>query len=676
MALKRIKINNFKSIKHCDMTLENLNTLIGENGAGKTNIIEAINYFYCNLTENNPSEQVFDENNKFSNEINIELYFDLSEFVKIAKNNIDDPSTMFDEEPEHKSKYQGYYKAIISLAPENKNESLCVKLSQIKNNGIKWNLPYKERLVIKSLFPVFYINSRNMDVNEWSYLWDVLGELSKVSNAERKLIENKIKGLLTEEDKETSKKLKGISRIFEAADVNVRRDSSSTYAKNLAQIFFSGETIIQSGKSLNYYSTGTSSIKYIELLLRTIDEITKTKLKEPIVLLDEPEISLHPNFIDELAETIVDISNKVCCIISTHSSRLTKNIIISCVRNKLYRVRLINKYTSVQPMRLFAQYSPVSMYRVTDEHVNSYFSRAILFVEGETELELFSNPFIKLLFPFLKRVDVFKAMTQTPILNIMNPLKNKNQTPYLCLIDLDKVISYNKSRKRFDLRNEYFSDSERECMQFKNKKENLPYVFHQRKRINAMKEKLHIHYFKTYMSSSDEYYSEFIKAIRTYLLNYNCFVLTTTIEGCLINGKTIDYSLEHIRREKKRADVEQFGLHFSTLQKTDKINALRIIFNGKSDLLYSYKNLKNKGFISSEICSVLEKVMIKKTEGWITKFIDLVISDITNLGPNLSVKSFEKYLEDDNNKLHALKQFRLLFPELFSLLQQINAICL
>lgn len=174
MPLKRIKINNFKSIKHCDMSFEKLNTLIGENGAGKTNIIEAINYFYCNLTENNLSENIFDENNRFSNEISIQLDFDLIDFVKIAKNNSDGPLDLFDEEPENKSKYQGYYKAIISLVSETKDKILSIELSQVKGKGIKWNCSYNQRLVIKSLFPVFHVDVRNMDVNEWSYVWDVL----------------------------------------------------------------------------------------------------------------------------------------------------------------------------------------------------------------------------------------------------------------------------------------------------------------------------------------------------------------------------------------------------------------------------------------------------------------------------------------------------------------------
>ena len=66
MPLTRLCIKNFKSIKSCDISFSELNVLIGENGTGKTNILDAINYFYRNLTESNTSDRIFDENNHYS----------------------------------------------------------------------------------------------------------------------------------------------------------------------------------------------------------------------------------------------------------------------------------------------------------------------------------------------------------------------------------------------------------------------------------------------------------------------------------------------------------------------------------------------------------------------------------------------------------------------------------
>lgn len=213
MPLTRLIIKNFKSIKNCDISLSELNVLIGENGTGKTNLLDAISYFYRNLTDSDISEHVFDENNHYSNELRITLVYDLSQFVKISKSNSGELPDIFEDQFVEKTKYGGYYKTIISMASKSKDKKLCVELSQIKGRPIRWNYSYEDRLIFKSLFPIFYIDTRNLDVTEWGYLWGVLGELGKVSNAERKTIETKINDILLDESQEISRKLNLIYAI-------------------------------------------------------------------------------------------------------------------------------------------------------------------------------------------------------------------------------------------------------------------------------------------------------------------------------------------------------------------------------------------------------------------------------------------------------------------------------
>lgn len=125
--------------------------LIGENGTGKTNLLDAISYFYYNLTGSNISTEIFDENNHYSNEVRISLTYDLSEFVKISKSNTEEIPDFGEEEPAEKSRYSGYYKAIISMASKVSNKKLRVELSQVKGRSIRWNCTYEERLIFKSL---------------------------------------------------------------------------------------------------------------------------------------------------------------------------------------------------------------------------------------------------------------------------------------------------------------------------------------------------------------------------------------------------------------------------------------------------------------------------------------------------------------------------------------------
>ena len=148
--------------------------------------------------------------------------------------------------------------------------------------------------------------------------------------------------------------------VFNAAGVSVKPSTSKEFAKILTKTFFSGESIYQKGKRLNYYSAGTNSVKYIELLIKSIEAISKTKLKEPIVLFDEPEISLHTNYLDELAESFICVDSRLSLFISTHSPRLIKNIIASSESAAIYNIKLVDGYSHIYRMKKFSQYSPVS----------------------------------------------------------------------------------------------------------------------------------------------------------------------------------------------------------------------------------------------------------------------------------------------------------------------------
>lgn len=670
MPLTRLIIKNFKSIKNCDISLSELNVLIGENGTGKTNLLDAISYFYCNLTDLNVDEHVFDVNNHYSNELRITLVYDLSQFVKISKSNSSELLDIFEDQSFEKVKYGGYYKAIISMASRSKDKKIYVELSQIKGRPIRWNYSYEDRLIFKSLFPIFFIDTRNLDVTEWGYLWDVLGELSKVSNVERKTIEDKINDILLDESKEISRKLKGITDILCAADVSVKPAMSREFAKNLTKIFLSGDVIRQRGKQLGYYSTGTNSVKYIELLLKSIDAISRTKMKEPIVLFDEPEISLHANYLDELSDAMLDVNSRLSIVVSTHSSRLTKNIITGSETVSLFNVRLINKYSQIQRMKKFSQYSPASKYRVSDDHVNSYFSRGILFVEGATELELFSNPYIRILFPKLKKVDVFEAMSDKPILNIMNPKLTNTQTPYICLIDIDKAIGYDKNKKRFILKKEYFMPNYKECFRYRNKHQCEPYLYFQRKRINSMQETLHVRYHMPFLSCDDPNYHAFVSAVHQYLLSYNIFSFSTTIEGALINKHTVNFALDFLQNKKKPRYFNDFKEYWDTLQKTDQINVLRIVFNGKNDLLATWKEL-SKGLPQNEKLIVDNAMIGGKTSGWVSDYLDTFFQSVTRIDGVFSEKTFRRYLESEVHIKYILKEFEYYFPELYSLIKKL-----
>lgn len=669
MPLSRIIIKNYKSIKKCDLSLTELNVLIGKNGTGKTTILEAINYFYKNLTKSDIDNSIFNQNNRFSNEISISFIYDLSDFLKIAKSHSGEGDA---NDNSNEKKYNGYYKAIISIASIDSDNKIKIEMRQIKDKTIWWNCNYENRMMLKNLFPIFFINCRSLDLSNWDYIWNFLGDLLKVSYDERKNISEDIRTILLDSSQEMSNKLNEVIKIFNTSEISIKKQTGKEYASSLAKIFFSGDYIYQKERKLSYYSTGTNSVKYLEIMLKTCSALAKVKMKEPLILLDEPEISLHTNYIDELSEEIINVYPKLNILIATHSSRLTKNIIISPNSVYLYNVKQVDNVTIIYKMKRFPQYSPSSTYKVFDDHINSYFSRFNLFVEGETELELFSNPYLRNLFPVLKKIDVFKASSDNVTLNIMDPKLLKNQIPYLCLIDLDKVLIYDQNINAFSLnsRSGFLPDKHKELFRYCNKHEYKNYLYFQRRRIEEMVNQIKVHYSEPFWGCNDINFNTMISLIQRYLISYNVFCLRTTIEGVLINEETMDFAFEFLMEHTQCKQSIHFDKYYNNMNDLDKLNLLRLLYNGKNDLIGTRKKIFNNLPIQDQ--GLLEKFLIgKKTSTWISNYLEQYFRNKTKLNNRLSEKTFRIFLESNENRAKLKKMFEKDFYEFFSLINRV-----
>ena len=67
---------------------------------------------------------------------------------------------------------------------------------QTKGKGIVWSESYENRFIIKSLFPIFYLDARTLDITEWSQIWSVLGDFGKLSNSSRTEVAQKVQSLI------------------------------------------------------------------------------------------------------------------------------------------------------------------------------------------------------------------------------------------------------------------------------------------------------------------------------------------------------------------------------------------------------------------------------------------------------------------------------------------------
>ena len=190
-----------------------------------------------------------------------------------------------------------------------------------------------------------------------------------------------------------------------------------------------------------------------------------------------------------------------------------------------------------------------------------------------------------------------------------------------------------------------------------------------------MQRALHVHYYMPFLSCDDPNYHAFVSAVHQYLLSYNVFSFSTTIEGALINKHTVDFALDFLRKEEKTCNFNDFKKYWDSLQKTDQINVLRIVFNGKSDLLKTWKEL-SKG-IAADKKLILEKAMIGgKTSGWVSDYLDTFFQSVFQIEGAFSEKAFRKYLENEDHLKSTLREFENNFPELYSLIERLcDIIC-
>lgn len=708
MALKKVIIKGFKSIEYCSVDLTNSNFFIGENGVGKSNIIEAIDYFYNNLTSRNTVESVFDINNKFRNEIIIELQYDISNMNTIY-NTTEDRNTKI------------YLNKIKSISRGKKSDTIVAKFRQIKGGKTFWNVSYEHREIIKGMFPMYLMNSNHANSLDWNPIWQLVGDVVKLPHQKQKELQNEIKEIIMENTK-NDKNLSEIDIILNDLEVSFDKWNPNQYGQNISKVYYGGNTFENKQLSLDKFSTGTTVLLYYTLFFKLMNILSSKKIKEPLILIDEAEIYLHHKHIDRWYESLSSLTRKTTTIVSTHSSRLIKNAIISDKVSNIYQVTLNNKYSNYQKLNLFNSPGDLYKYRLSDEHANAYFSSVMLLVEGETELEIFNNTTLKKIFDILKIADVYKSMTDDIIKDKIIPTTTRSNVPYLAIVDIDKVSSFRTVKNEIDsgeitkISIDFFKeglyykiDTTRESLSFEvDQRLKLSSREVVRNRIVGMHSKLNFSVDQNSLSkllhcSDDRYYEMYLRLLKYYFLSYNIFIFKNTIEGSIINHETLSYLKEFIRYEQAEfargkneifisKSQEELNRSFDKIEKFDlntQLNYFRMLMNGKSDynkgklieLLKSNEPFKrmttcfNKSLGGSE----------RKKTNWVTRFINFyfnikiygleegVSPDLQNLTFQEGVNYFSTPVINNKIVKNSLaNSFQSDFKELYSVIARLD----
>lgn len=615
MGIEKIKIENYKSIKKCELNFSQLNALIGENGCGKTNIISAIKYFYSNLISENNDAEIFDKNNSFNNTVKIKIQYNCKELRKIISNKI--RNELFTEDTGKEKQNVEYYSKIYSLIDKDKIE---LQLTKIKNQPIKWNIePRANREIIYNIFPIYTIDAKNINVESWNLIWKEIGDLIKIENSVATNFQQQIVEILEEsQDKKIARRFSELEKVLQDSEIQIKKYTQREYATAITKMYYNGEKFEISEHKPDYYSEGTNSFNYINTLINIVNAIRKKKIKFPTIIIDEPEISLHHKYIDKISENIIDKSKKIQFLLATHSSRILKNILKEeSDDRKVFNLRYKNKYTHCSEMKLLDEKRQITF--IEDEHVNCYFSDMLILVEGESELELLNNKYLKILYPILKNIDIIKASSNKVIENSLLPNKRNYKTPYLIIVDMDKIIIKNKEQNKMDIKNKdgYFVFNNKENYYYGKKRLE---TYYKRKRIEKMTEKCRFHYKLPFYSCDDQNFYELKKYIKEYFLNYNIFVNETTLEGLLVNNENYFIFWKFYKKLiGKQKDIKDLEEYYDNLNEHDKVNLLRLLVSGKTDYILKLSELDK---MPKEIYNMIKKYITNKTSGWISLWIE------------------------------------------------------
>ena len=335
--VKRLSIEQFRGFKNFDIEInENTTILVGANGTGKTTILEVI----YNILSGNA--EYFLNNSNFTK---VALELDNGDSIKFIRNNNEVDKYINNEKVESNNEFFTKQKAIYFPAEvtfRNYEVTGATKL-ELTDKDVILN---SERM--SKELKQFLVNQKYQDLNDIAN-----GTPQNANRIEKyKKIYNEFL---------SDKKFIGIDNntfepIFELNDTQ-QHITIEELSSGEKQIFYKGGSLVQYGEE-----------------------------KEVIVLIDEPEISMHPEWQQKILAFYRNINPKAQYIFATHSP----HIVSSCKREE---IRVILK----QEDKLIVDNDIVNTYGLTNEAIlfNIFNLDSVRDVTVQKEMNEYKNLFSK-----------------------------------------------------------------------------------------------------------------------------------------------------------------------------------------------------------------------------------------------------------------------------------------
>lgn len=644
MGIKSIHISNVLSFDDLRLDdIKDINCIIGQNNVGKTNLSKVINYFYSKLKNENilPLEL----NSRYSPTGKISIAYDVTRLKSVlsaSKNN---------------SKYQKFaYKSIFKrdifqeedmvrrLKKTSKGRyQYILTLTLDRNGAVSWSEKDENaREVISRIYPFYAIDTRRLDLYDWSKIWNSISQL-KFLNMSQLTKDEHVDYIDAKVSSKSNSYKDYVTKIN-----NITKTAPYGYHEkilNYIKVGLDGHTFNINGNELTSQSDGTNSHRYLELFLHLMIALTRREFITPTIYIDEPEIGLHPKRNEELIYNLFRVyssfkKNKDTfelgkyatpypkMIFSTHSPNIVKMIIKLFTGENEHQILHFSKKENTGTMAT-VMHSYFEDPRFTnifsDNEARLFFSKFILFVEGETEVEIFGNLKLQEKFTKLSKIDVYRA--NEVLLAGINPQFSNLSIPYLILYDADKMISIEPDNGLI-----IFKKAEVNLFEIKDKYSRTFFNEKNAKIYEEVNEILTKNHEKTKallpskIGFKEFNYSGFIKRINRLTVDtHRKFIAETTIEGALINEHSIDIFLKWIAYEFMHN--LPLGGKGSLCKRYQNLKAA-YLRDGKLSKLFCglFGFPKEKDLIDKEICRDAKKIKIKYLKSMKSEIYNLNLS--------------------------------------------------
>lgn len=629
MSIKSIKIKNLLSFDELVIdNIENINCIVGKNNTGKSNLLKLIRFFYNKLE--NKRELPPSLNSNYSSYGSITIIYDTSRMYRIVTSQT------------NKGKSDFFKHIYNTLFKEGQKDTYELTLQINSNDSIQWSKSKQDLLyIISYLYPFFEVETRHINLYDWDKLWLIVSRLKSFNI--KNIKDDEIVDFFDEKISQDSNAYKEYISTIQ----NITKTGQYSYREkvlNFVKAGLKGQTFLINDKSLETQSDGTNSHKFIEIALELLISLSRRDYISPTVYIDEPEIGLHPKKSEELIYKLYDVYNSYekttkekkkgkyktpypKIIFSTHSPNIVKEVIklFDTKQQILHFSKNDKDITKVQKMNsIYEDKRFLNIF--SDNEARLFFSSFILFVEGETELEIFGNKKLIQKFPILKKIDIYKSSSNVLGANV-NPNYVNTAIPYLFLFDADKIYSFeidkvDKTKKRIKLENKneklYILPDGKEKSDNEFGKLILKYQLGFNKKfaneVNILKKIQNISK-ETYRFNSKSFtitesikYIQQLNYLKTYLNQKNVFFVHTTIEEVLIHKKN-----EH--------------LFFEWLESYYNLNIDEFLYNIRK-VTYktsTYKKRIGIGKISYHKYKILNKTIIYKNLKYPIEVLEFLI---------------------------------------------------